>query len=68
MYIPFMYNFQGLSNKFPTIFLNLIFHISAQGLSCFAVGFFLRKQEPKILGFENAMERGIWKIVTFEKL
>ena len=52
------------------IFLSLIFCISVPRLSCF---FFLgggggRKSKPKIFGFENVMERGIRKIVTFEKL
>ena len=28
MTVPFMYNFWSLSNKFPTIFWRLIFHIS----------------------------------------
>ena len=52
------------------IFLSLIFCISVPRLSCF---FFWgggggRKRKPKIFGFENVMERGIRKIVTFEKL
>ena len=53
------------------IFLSLIFCISVPRLSCF---FFFggggggRKRKPKIFGFENVMERGIRKIVTFKKL
>ena len=41
------------SIKFPTMFLSLIFR---------------RKRKPKIFGFENAMEGGVRKILTFVKL
>ena len=51
------------------IFLSLIFCISVPRLSCFFLGGGGgRKRKPKIFGFENVMERGIRKIVTFEKL
>ena len=66
MSVPFKYNFQSLSNKFPMIFLSLIFCISVPRLSCFI--FLGRKRKPKTFGFENVMERGIRKIVTFGKL
>ena len=33
MTILFMYDFQSLSDKFPTIFWSLIFHISLPSLS-----------------------------------
>ena len=33
MTVLFMYDFQSLSDKFPTIFWNLIFHISLPNLS-----------------------------------
>ena len=33
MTVLFMYDFQSLSDKFPTIFWNLIFHISLPSLS-----------------------------------
>ena len=48
------------------IFLCLILCISVPTLSCFFRGG--RKRKPKIFGFENVMERGIRKTVTFEKL
>ena len=65
MTVPFMFNFQSLpNNKFPTISWSLIFCISLPGLSFF----FHRKRKPKIFGFENAMDRGIRKILTFVKL
>ena len=69
MSVPFKYNFQSLSNKFPMIFLSLIFCISVPRLSCF-LGGRGRKRKPKIFRFENVIERGIKKIiiVTFEKL
>ena len=51
------------------IFLSLIFCISVPRLSRFFFGGGGgRKRKPKIFGFENVMERGIRKIVTFEKL
>ena len=58
MTVPLMCNFRSLSNKYPTIFLSLIFHISLPRLGYFSVG----KRNPKIFGF---MERGIRKILTF---
>ena len=36
MTVPFMYNFQSLSNKFATILWSLIFHISLPRLSYFS--------------------------------
>ena len=64
---PLNYNFQSLSNKIiPYDFLKFNFsHFSAQVKLFF---FFCRKRKPKIVGFENVMERGIRKIVIFEKL
>ena len=39
---PFKNNFRGLSNKFPTIFWSLIFHILLPRL-----GYFSRKKEKR---------------------
>ena len=36
MNVPFMYNFQSLGNKFPTIFWSLIFHNLPPWLHCFS--------------------------------
>ena len=36
MNVPFKYNFQSLSNKFPTIFWSLIFHNLRPWLHCFS--------------------------------
>ena len=36
MTVPFMYNFQSLSNKFPTILWSLIVHVSLPRLSYFS--------------------------------
>ena len=38
MNVPFMYNFQSLSNKLPTIFWSLIFHNLRPWLHCFSWG------------------------------
>ena len=37
MAVPFMYSFRSLSNEFPTIFLSLVFHISAPNLDYFSL-------------------------------
>ena len=63
MNVPFMYDFQSLSSKFPTIFWSLIFHIYYPGYTIF-----VRKRKPKIFGaLERVMEGGIRKILTFVK-
>ena len=55
MTVLFMYNFRSLSNKFPKIFLSLIFRISLA-------------KETNVFGFENVMERGIRKILTLVRI
>ena len=42
MTVPFMYDFRGLSDKFPTIFWSLIFHVS--GLS-YSLSYISKKKE-----------------------
>ena len=61
MTVSFMYNFGGLSDKFPTIFWSLIFHILHPRLGYF----FVAKREPKLFRFRYVIERGIKKILTF---
>ena len=48
-----MHDFRGLSDKFPTIFWSLIFHVS--GSQVWVI--FRRKRKPKIFGFKHLMER-----------
>ena len=57
-----MYNFRSFSNKFPTIFWSLIFHISLPRSGCFP---YKDKRKSKIFGFKNVMERGIIKNLNF---
>ena len=57
-----LYNFRSLSDKFATIFGNLIFHISLPKKCCFR-----RKRKPKIFGFKNVIEMGVRKILRFVK-
>ena len=45
MTIQFMYEFRSLSDKFPTIFWNLIFHISLPSLS------YISKKKKETLNF-----------------
>ena len=59
MIVPFMYFFRSLSNKLRTIFLTLIFALYFPSYAIFR-----RKEEPKIFGFKNLMERGIRKCLT----
>ena len=59
MIVPFMYFFRSLSNKLRTIFLTLIFALYFPSYAIFC-----RKEEPKIFGFKNLMERGIRKCLT----
>ena len=65
MLLPFMYNFQSLFIKFPTIFrdrsLIFAFYLPIK-LSYFSQ----KNRKPKIFGFKNVMERGIIKCLTFE--
>ena len=61
MTIPFMYNFGGLSKESPTIFWSLIFHFVLPRLG------YCAKEKPKIFVFKNVMERGMRKILTFER-
>ena len=63
MTVPFMYNFQCLSNgnKFPTVFVKFNLHIPLSSLGYFSK----KKRKSKIFGFKNMMERGIEKFVTF---
>ena len=53
MNVSFMYNFQGLSDKFPTILHPRLGY------------FFVAKREPKLLGFKYVIEKGFKKIFTF---
>ena len=64
MTVPFMYNFRSRSNKFPIRFCNE-FNFAFQSPS---QAIFRRKRKPKIVGFENAMERRIRKILISVKL
>ena len=61
MTVSLMYNFRELSDKFPTIFWCLIFHILHARLGYF----FVAKREPKLFGFKYVTERGLKKILTF---
>ena len=58
-----MYNFRSICNKIPTICEVLFFAFHSPGEAIFR-----RKRKPENFGFENAMERGIRKILTFVEL
>ena len=58
---PFMYNFRSSTNKFPTIFGSLIFHISFLRLGYFS----LKKGNLKFSDLKIVIERGIRKILSF---
>ena len=53
------FHFRSLSSKLRTIFLTLIFALYFPSYAIFR-----RKEEPKIFGFKNLMERGIRKCLT----
>lgn len=58
-----MNNFRSLSNLFTTIFWSLItaFYFTGKAIQ------FVEKRKPKIFVFKNVMERGMRKILTFER-
>ena len=58
MTVPLIYDFRSLSHKIPTILIWLISRISIRRLV-----FFVRKREAKVLGFKNATEREIRKLL-----
>ena len=61
MAVPFMCNFQSLSNKLPTIFWSFNFSHSTPQARLFFEG----KRKPKIFGFKNLRGRGIKTFFTF---
>ena len=58
-----MYSFRSLSNKIPTICEVLFFAFHSPGEAIFR-----RKRKSENFGFENAMERGIRKILSFVEI